>query len=70
MQRVKVVETATEAKKHAALVAKCQHLLIRTINALPAVAASLFAHRLRHRVAEFVGEMPPLSAQLHFGVPP
>ena len=70
MQRVKVVETAAEAQIHAALVAKCQHLLITTINALPAVAASLLAQRLRHRVAEFVGEMSPLGAQLHFAVPP
>ena len=70
MQRVKVVETAAEAQIHAALVAKCQHLLITTINTLPAVAFSLLAHRLRLRVAEFVGEMSPLSAQLEFAVPP
>ena len=67
---MKVVETAAEAQIHAALIAKCQHLLITTINALPAVALSLLAQRLRLRVAEFVGEMPPLSAQLHFVVPP
>ena len=67
---MKVVETAAEAQIHAALIAKCQHLLITTINALPAVAFSFLARRLRLRVAEFVGEMPPLSAQLHFVVPP